>query len=183
MKYFLKIVKESIIIVLFSSLIGLVSGSWLSFRDDVLYSIPIILLLLPSLNALIGNISTILISRLTTHMLIGTLQPKIEVSDRLKEDFVALFITISLSLIFLLFLGYSIALLTGLKIVNPLIVIIIIIITIFFLFISLFFLLFIFTVYLFKRGNDPNNFLIPFTTSLADFLTPLILIILIQIFI
>ena len=155
----------------------------LSFRDDVLYSIPIILLLLPSLNALIGNISTILISRLTTHMFIGTLQPKIEVSDRLKEDFVALFITISLSLIFLLFLGYSIALLTGLKIVNPLIVIIIIIITIFFLFISLFFLLFIFTVYLFKRGNDPNNFLIPFTTSLADFLTPLILIILIQIFI
>ena len=92
MKYFLKIVKESIIIVLFSSLIGLVSGSWLSFRDDVLYSIPIILLLLPSLNALIGNISTILISRLTTHMFIGTLQPKIEVSDRLKEDFVALFI-------------------------------------------------------------------------------------------
>jgi len=183
MKYFLKILKESIIIVLFSSLIGLVTGSWLSFSDEILYSIPIILLLLPSLNSLIGDMSTILISRLTTHLFIGSLQPKIQISNRLKEDFIALLITVGLSLIFLLIIGHIIAISTGIQIVNPFIVIIIIIITIFFLFFLLFLLLFVCTVYLFKRGNDPNNFLIPFTTSLADLLTPLILIILIQIFI
>jgi cation transporter-like permease len=183
MKYFQKIFKESIIIVLVSSLIGLISGSWLSLSDEILYSFPIILLLLPSLNSLIGDISTILISRLTTHLFIGSLQPKIQISDKLKEDFIALLSTVSLSLIFLIILGHGIAIFTGIEIVNPFIIILFIIITIFILFISLFFLLFICAVYLFQRGKDPNNFLIPFTTSLADFLTPLILIILIQIFI
>ncbi|MFX1275696.1 MAG: magnesium transporter [Promethearchaeota archaeon] len=183
MKYFLKIVKESIIIVLISSFIGLISGSVLSFRDEILYSIPIILLLLPSLNSLIGDISTILVSRLTTHLFIGSLQPKIQFSDKLKEDFIALLITVGLSLLFLIILGHCIAFATGITIVEPIIIILIIIITILILFISLFFLLFICAIYLFKRGKDPNNFLIPFTTSLADFLTPLILIIFIQIFI
>ena len=183
MKYFLKIFKESIIIVLISSLIGLISGSWLSLSDDILYAFPIILLLLPSLNSLIGDMSTILISRLTTHLFIGTIQPRIQISNKLKEDFMALLITVGLSVVFLLILGHSIAIGTGITIVNPITIILFIIITIFILFISLFFLLFICAVYLFQRGKDPNNFLIPFTTSLADFLTPLILIILIQIFI
>lgn len=183
MKYFVKIFKESIVIVLFSSFIGLITGSVLTFSDEIIYSIPIILLMLPSLNSLIGDISTVLISRLTTHLFIGSIPPKIQFSERLKEDFIALLITIGLSLLFLIILGHGIALITEIKIVEPIAIILIIIIAIFFLFILLFFLLFTCAVYLFKRGKDPNNLLIPLTTSLADLLTPLILIILIQIFI
>jgi cation transporter-like permease len=40
----------------------------------------------------------------------------------------------------------------------------------------MFILLFFSAIYLFKRGMDPNNFLIPFLTSLADLLTPLFII-------
>ena len=101
MNYFQKIIKESIIIVVISSLMGLFSGMVLSANEEILYVIPIILLILPSLNSLIGDISTVLISRLTAHLYIGTISPKIEKSDRLKEDFIGLFITIGLSLVVL----------------------------------------------------------------------------------
>ena len=97
MDYFKKIFKESIIVVIISSILGLVSGTILSENQSILYSFPIILLMLPSLNSLIGDISTVLISRLTTHLYIGTLSPKIQKSDRLKKDFYGLLITILLS--------------------------------------------------------------------------------------
>ena len=85
---------------------GLFSGTLLSNNEIVLSSFPIILLVLPSLNSLIGDISTVLVSRLTSHLYIGTLSPKIQVSDRLKQDFYGLFITILLSLAALISLGY-----------------------------------------------------------------------------
>lgn len=183
MEYFRKIFKESIIIVIISSFMGLISGTVLSSNERILYSFPIILLILPSLNSLIGDISTVLSSRLTSHLYIGTIPPKIQKSDRLKADFYGLLITILLSLIALIVLGYSMGIAIGIEIVNPFIIIFILLITILLLFVSMFIFLFISAIFIFKQGKDPNNFLIPFVTSLADFLTPLFLIIFIQIFI
>jgi len=183
MKYFVKIFKESIIIVVISSVMGLISGSLLSSNEELLYTIPILLLILPALNSLIGDISTVLVSRLTTHLYIGTLSPKIQKSERLKEDFYGLFITLLLSLVSLISLGYVIGGISGIEIVNPFLMILIISITVLLIFLIMFILLFTSAIYLFKRGNDPNNFLIPFVTSLADFLTPSFLILFIIIFI
>ncbi|MFX0036395.1 MAG: magnesium transporter [Candidatus Hermodarchaeota archaeon] len=183
MEYFKKILKESIVIVIISSIMGLVSGTVLSTNERILYYFPIILLILPSLNSLIGDISTVLISRLTSHLYIGLIPPKIQKSDRLKEDFFGLLITILLSLLALIVIGYTMGITTGINIVNPLLIISILLITILSLFFMMFIFLFVSSIFLFKRGNDPNNFLIPFVTSLADFLTPLFLIIFIQIFI
>lgn len=166
-----------------SSIMGLFSGTLLSGNEKVLYSFPIILLVLPSLNSLIGNISTVLISRLTSHLYIGTIPPKVQKSDRLIEDFFGLLITILLSLFALIIIGYAIGSVTGIEIVNPFLIISILILTILLLFGILFIFLFISSIFLFKRGKDPNNFLIPFVTSAADFLTPLLIIIFIQIFI
>ena len=81
MKYFMKIFKESLIIVILSSLMGILSGTLLSTNEEILYILPIILLILPALNSLIGDISTVLISRLTTHLYIGTIPPKIQKSE------------------------------------------------------------------------------------------------------
>ena len=182
MDYYKKIFKESIIIVILSSIIGIFTGTFLSFNEDLLYSFPIILLVLPALNSLIGDISTVLTSRLTSHLYIGTLPPKIQKSERLREDFLGLLITILLSMIALIILGYSIGLMTGIQIINPFFIVIIIIITVFLLFGVMFVFLFTSSVFLFKKGKDPNNFLIPFTTSLLDFLTPLTLLMFIIIF-
>ena len=183
MKYFVKIFKESIIIVVISSLMGLISGTLLSFNEEILYTIPIMLLILPALNSLIGDISTVLISRLTTHLYIGTLPPLIQKSERLKKDFYGLLITLLLSLVSLISLGYMIGGISGIEIVNPFLMILIISITVLLIFFIMFVLLFTSAIFLFKRGMDPNNFLIPFVTSLADFLTPFFLILFIIIFI
>ncbi|MBN1800521.1 MAG: magnesium transporter [Candidatus Lokiarchaeota archaeon] len=183
MEYFNKIIKESIIIVIASSLIGLVSGTFLSFNDSIFYSFPIILLILPSLNSLLGNVLIVLISRLTTHLFIGTIVPKIEISENLKKDFIGLTVTILLSLLFLIIFGYFVGYIQGIKIINPFLIIFIITLTIVVLFVIFFFLLFVVAIFLFKKGKDPNNFLIPLVTSLADFFTPFTLILFIQIFI
>ena len=124
----------------------------------------------------IDDISTVLVSRLTTHLYIGTIQPRVRKSKRLKEDFYGLFITLLLSLGALIFLGYLSSVILGFKIVNPLVISFIICITVILIFTIMFILSFISAIVLFKRGMDPNNFLIPFITSLADFLTPLFLI-------
>ncbi len=183
MKYFVKILKESIAIVIFSSLMGFFSGTLLYANQEILYMIPIILLILPALNSLTGDISTVLVSRLTSGLYIGSIPPKVQKSDKLKENFFGLLITLLLSLGLLIVFGYAIAITTGVKIFNPFLMIFILTITLLLLFVVLFMSLFICSIYFFKRGKDPNNFLIPLLTSLADFLTPLFLIIFIKIFI
>jgi len=183
MDYFKKIFKESFVIVIISSIMGLISGTFLSRNQEVLYSYPIILLMLPSLNSLVGDISTVLISRLTSHLYIGSLAPRVQKSDRLKEDFYGLLITILLSLLALIILGYIIGYSSGITIVNPFLIILVIMITILYLFGLMFIVLFVGSIFLFKNGKDPNNLLIPLVTSLLDFLTPLSIILLIQIFI
>jgi mgtE-like transporter len=183
MEYFKRILKESVVIVILSSMIGLFSGSILSSNKNILYSYPILLLILPSLNSLTGDLSTVLISRLTTHLYIGTILPKVQGSKRLLEDFIGLLLTLLLSLIALFLIGYGFGIATGIEIVNPLLIIFIIILSVLILFVVMFIGLFISSIIIFRRGKDPNNFLIPFTTSLADFLTPLLLIVFIQIFI
>ena len=155
---------------------GLISGTLLSSNEEILYTIPIMLLLIPALNSLIGDISTVLVSRLTTHLYIGTIPPQVQKTERLKEDFYGLLITLLLSLAALLFLGYLVGVISGIRIVNPFLMILIILLTILIIFFILFITLFIGAIFLFKHGMDPNNFLIPFLTSLADFLTPLFLI-------
>ena len=182
MNYYLRIIKESIAIVILSSILGLFSGVLLSSNEAILYTIPIILLILPSLNSLIGDISTILVSRLTSNLYIGIIPPKIQRSERLKQDFFGLLITLLLSLAFLIILGYALALITGIKVFNPFLIIFVLLLTILLLFIIMFITMFISSIVLFKRGNDPNN-LIPILTSLADFLTPLFLIMFLIIFI
>ncbi len=183
MDYFKKIFKESIIIIIISSLMGLLSGTILSMNEKIIYAIPIILLILPSLNSLTGDICTVLTSRLTTHLYIGSIPPKVQKSERLLQDFIGLLITILLSLLVLIILGFMIGISTGFNIINPFLIILIIILTTLSLFFCLFIFLLISSIYLFKKGKDPNNTLIPFVTSLADFLTPLLLIIFIIIFI
>jgi len=176
MDYFQKIFKESVLVVVISSIMGLISGTFLSINSQILYSFPVILLILPSLNSLIGNIAIVLISRLSSHLYLGNLSPKIQKSHVLKNDFYGLLITILLSLVALIIIGYAVGFATSIQIINPLLIITVIMLTILILFGIIFLLLFISSIILFRRGKDPNNFLIPLTTSLLDFLTPLLLI-------
>ncbi len=176
MEYFKKIVKESIIIVFFTSFLGLISGIYLSDQYYLLSSIPIFIMVIPPLNACIGDLSTILISKFTTYLYIGLIPPKIQKSETLRNNFFALLITGILSVLFLSIISIIISPPNSLSFLNPIFYVFILLITIIILFAAFFVICFISAIFLFKHGRDPNNILIPFLTSLADLLTPFILL-------
>lgn len=183
MEYFKKIFKESIISLLVTTSFGLMSGSVLSINVKIFRVFPMILLIIPVLNDLVGDISTILVARLTTALYLGEIKPKVHISENITKNFISLLITILLCLGFAIGLGYLIGYVTGIELINPILFITILLLTTLILFIAMFLFLFIGSIYIFKTGKDPNNFLIPFTTTVADFLTPTIIVFLIKIFI
>ena len=140
-------------------------------------------MVIPPLNACLGDLSTILISRFTTALYIGSIPPKIQRTEALKTNFVALLTTGILSVIFLSVLSIVLGGVNALSTLNPFIYVIVLLITIFILFLMFFVISFFSAVFLFKRGRDPNNIMIPTLTSVADLLTPIILMIILQIFI
>lgn len=176
LEYFKKIVKESILVIILTSIIGFLTGIVLSDNEDILYYFPIILIILPSLNDTVGDLSTVFISRLTTNLFLGVIEPKISKSKSLKDEFISLLIVLLLCTITILFFGFLISVFGGIDLVNPFLIIIIIFLSVFLIFISLFILLFVSAILLFKRGYEPNNFLIPIATTGADFLTPFFII-------
>ncbi|MBN2154881.1 MAG: magnesium transporter [Candidatus Lokiarchaeota archaeon] len=183
MDYFKKIMKESIIVVILTTIIGFITGSFLSSYEGVLIYIPVILIILPALGDTIGDLATVIVSRLTTNLYLGEIEPKIQNSKVLKTDFFNLSITMALCCITILLMGYGIAFFTSVPIVYPFLIIVIVMISGLLLFALLFIVLVVSSIYLFKRGRDPNNYLVPIATTLADLLTPISVILLIQIFI
>lgn len=181
MEYFKKIVKESIVIVLLTSFLGLISGIYLSDQYDLLSSIPIFIMVIPPLNACIGDLSTILISKFTTYLYIGSIPPKIQKSETLINNFIALLVTGILSVLFLSIISIIISPPNSLSILNPVIYTFILLFTIVILFAVFFVICFISAIFLFKHGRDPNNIMIPTLTSTADLITPIILLIILQI--
>lgn len=183
MDYFKKIVKESIVIVFASSFIGLISGIVLSEHYVLLSSITIFIMAIPPLNSCIGDLSTILISKFTTYLYVGSIPPKLQGSEPLKRNFISLLITGIISTLYLSILSIFLSPADALSTLHPLIYLLILIITITILFTMFFILCFISAILLFKRGRDPNNIMIPTLTSLADLLTPIILILILKMFI
>jgi len=182
-EYFKRIVKESVIVVFVTSFIGLLSGTFLSNQYTLLSAFPIIIMVIPPLNACLGDLSTILISRFTTALYIGSIPPKIQRTEALRTNFVALLITGILSIIFLIVLSIVLGGANSLSTLNPFIYMIVLLITIVILFLIFFVISFFSAIFLFKSGRDPNNIMIPTLTSVADLLTPIMLMIILQMFI
>ncbi len=162
---------------------GLIAGIYLSDQYDLLSSIPIFIMVIPPLNACLGDLSTILISKFTTLLYIGTIPPKFQKSETLKNNFIALLTTGILSVIFLILFSIIISPPNSLSILHPIMYVIILLFTIVVLFSVFFMICFLSAIFLFKHGRDPNNIMIPTLTSLADLITPIILLIILQIFI
>jgi len=140
-------------------------------------------MVIPPLNACLGDLSTILISKFTTFLYIGTIPPKFQKSVTLKNNFIALLTTGILSVLFLILLSIIISPPNSLSVLHPIMYVIILLFTIVVLFSVFFIICFISAIFLFKHGRDPNNIMIPTLTSLADLITPIILLIILQIFI
>jgi len=178
------IIKESIKILLFASIISSFGGLALEYVKEIFLSFTPLIILLPVLNDMIGDYGTIVSSRFSTMLHEGKIRKKLLQNLELRRLILQISIisiaTTILSVIISLFISglpdYSYIAKISFKIF------LIAIIDTLLLLVILFLIAISFGLYFYRKGEDPNNFLIPLSTSVADFGNMIILSILVILF-
>ncbi|MBI4145426.1 magnesium transporter [Candidatus Woesearchaeota archaeon] len=173
-----KILKESIKILILSSIISSIGGISIEAARVKLFALLPFLIMLPALNDMIGDFGTIVASKFTVLLY----QKRIKRHEWWKGAAVHhLFMTVSsvalIASLFMATLAYAIAWIRGFAF-EPILFAKLVGIS---LFATLFLVLIIFAVsiigglYVHKKGHDPDNYLIPLATGIADFGSMLVL--------
>ncbi|MEK9166745.1 MAG: magnesium transporter [Patescibacteria group bacterium] len=171
-----KIVKESMKILIFASIMSSLGGLFIEKIKVLIFSVIPMIILLPYLNNMIGNFGTIIATKFSTYLHEGKIDKKWWRSQALIRLFIqiliiALFMSTVSALVALLITSakypmesdfaykiFAIAILDVLILVN-----------------IMFFTSIIAGFHFYKKNEDPNNFLIPITTSISDFGNMLVL--------
>jgi mgtE-like transporter len=165
-----KIIKESLKILILASILSSIGGVSLQAIEKKLFLILPLLILLPGLNNMIGSFGTIMSSKFTTLLYLGKLNERWWKSKELMSTIWIIIITALISAIYIGLLSNLIAFWRGFSITPDLVVkVMFISLLATVLLVSLIICISIiagFRVY--KKNKDPDNFLIPITTSIAD---------------
>lgn len=178
------IIKESILILLITSILSSIGGIGLEFIQKKLLALLPLLILLPALNDMIGDFGTIISSKFTTALFEGKIRESWWKSKYVHELTATIFSVSLISGFYISVASYFIALLQGFafsletlgKVISVTLISVLFIISLIFL-ISIFF-----GLKVYRKGYDPNNFLIPLTTSIADICSMLFLSFMILLF-
>ena len=168
--YAKEMVKQSLPLNIFCGLGAIVAGSTLSLMTDLFYEIPGLIVVIPAIIAMRGNISTALGSRLGSAYHLGVIDSENLWSDDLKQNILgSLVLSFSVSVIIGI-LAYITSLFLG---VSPdpaqLILIVVVAGIISGLILTLLTIGIIFLV--FKRGYDPDNITGPALATFGDMIT------------
>ena len=177
------IMKESLKILFLASIISSLGGFALEFIKPLFVSFIPLVIMLPALNNMIGAYGAIISSRFTTLLHEGKVGKKLFKNAELKNIFCQVMIISIITTIFSLLISFLMSYLgKGLDFNIALKIVIISLIDVMFLICLIFIISIVAGVYYYKNNEDPNNFLIPITTSIADFGNMGILAVLIIIF-
>ena len=175
------IIKESIKILLLASVISSLGGLALEQIKTLFLSIMPLIILLPSLNNMIGNYGTIISSRFSTMLHEGEIKEKWQKNKDLKKLFLQMTILTIIGAVLSSLIAIAITYFSpdGILLETAAKVFFIVLIDMFILTNVLFFVATRAGIYIYKKKEDPNNFLIPITTSVADFTNMVVLALLI----
>ncbi len=174
------IIRESIKILLLASIISSFGGLALEQIKTLFLSIMPLLILLPSLNNMIGNYGTIISSRFSTMLHEGGIDKKKQKNRELKKLFLQMTLMTIIGAVLSSLIAIAITHFSGgISLGIAVKVFFIVLIDMFVLTNVLFFVATRAGIYIYKKKEDPNNFLIPITTSVADFTNMVILAVLI----
>ncbi len=179
MEYFNRIMRESVPILFLLLLGELLAGVILANGELKLSQIPGLLILLPAILSLRGNISSALGSRFGSYMHLGLIEPEVKMSTFkktvVKENFYAsMLLNIMMSIALGIF-AYFTALLTG---VTDASIVVLTFVAVVAGFLSGFFLIFLtifLAVFTSSKGMDPDNVLTPTVATIGDIFTLLFL--------
>lgn len=163
-----KIVFESYPILLFSALISFTAGVFLDAQLHTIKILPVILVMIPPINGINGNVCSILGARLGSALHMGMIEARLKRQKALSGNLTA---TIALGaatfavagmIFFYISVAYGLGLITSLILFGTFFVASIVAVavtmfcTVLLAFIS------------FKKGLDPDNVVIPTLTSIGD---------------
>lgn len=165
-----RIIRESLKIVIAASLISTLGGVGLQSIEGKIIAIIPLLVLLPALNHMTGSFGTIVSSRFAEDLYLGRVSRdwwrsrsvNHLLNSVMRLSFVAALYTSLLAAVVSYYSGFGIDAALFLKIVLIAVTTTVIIVS------TVFFLSVISGIYIYSKKNDPNNFLIPLTTSAAD---------------
>jgi len=170
MKVYNKILKESLKIVIIASILGSIGGiAAASVYEKIVLILPL-LILLPALTNMIGSFGSIISSHFTTELFTGKVDENWQESKAFSKLYrniavIAVLISIYVAVaanIISYFYGFSFDVILLIKIIFIALLAVSLLLVLM-LFVSVFGGLMIF-----KKNEDPNNFLIPINTALGD---------------
>lgn len=164
----------SLFVLLITSIISSLGG--LSFQgiESIITKVLPIIVIFPSLNDLMGNFAIVFSSKFSTWLYEGKIKEKYafdnkEMKRLLREISIAGFQFSAIISFFGIFISAIVE--HQLNIVSSLKVFLISVAVVEILILFLFIIISVLGLYLFKKNKDPDEILIPLSTSLADFLT------------
>lgn len=160
------IVRESIRILILAAIISSIGGIALKSVESRIVTVAPLIVLIPALNNLVGSFGTLISSKFTTLLYTG----KISFAKNMKHLILIMFLIALVSSIYLgivsvaigTIYGYPFTYATLMKIVSISVVATMLLVG----FIALASI--VIGLYVYKKNEDPNNFLIPISTSIAD---------------
>ncbi len=176
------IIKESTKVLIISTIIASFSGITLEYFKQNLERLAALIIVIPAINDMIGDFGTTFSAKISTLLHEGKIKNKIIQNHAIKKLFLqaillALIGGASISIGASILKAESMEPTQIIKFIAIIIVDIIVLVTLMLLISAKL------GKHLFKNNEDPNNFLIPVTTSIADFSNIIILSLLISILI
>jgi mgtE-like transporter len=166
-----EILKQSFPFLLLCGIGEVLVGIMFGHSTVTLEMVPGLIVLIPALIGLRGNINTTLGSRLGSAVHMGLISPDDFWNDELKEN-VKSSITLSVSMAFLAgVLAYSTCIIVGKSSVSFLIIIAIAVISGTIAGLTLALITVLIIIYAFKRGLDPDNITGPSLATIGDMIT------------
>jgi len=170
MKLVLKIIRESIKILILASILSSIGGIGLESIHNKLITLLPFLILFPALNSLVGNFGIIFSSRLTTLLYLGKIKKNIFKSPEMRRLIGSILVIAIICTTYIAILANFLAFLRGFSFNLSMFLRILIISILASISLSILIIFISTTVgfYLLKKNKDPDNFLTPITTSIAD---------------
>ncbi len=175
------IIKESIKILILASIISSLGGLSLEIHKTVFVSLVPFVILLPVLNNLIGTYGTIFSSRVSTMLHEGKISGNWWKNMHLHKLLLQVLVVSVIMAVLSASIAIAISAIAGFSLSSTVVsaIFIVAIVDVLALVCILFVVSAVAGLHFYRKKEDPNNFLIPITTSIADFGNMIILSVLI----
>ncbi|MFH1105639.1 MAG: magnesium transporter [Candidatus Aenigmatarchaeota archaeon] len=164
------IIRQSLLVLLFATTLSLMGGIGLESAKQKITQVLPLLILIPALNDMIGDFGTIVSSKITTMLYLGHIKRNVLGEKEVRKMLSAVVLIALASAVYLGVASSALSMLMGFTLTtNVLLKIVLISLLMAFTLVTIIILISVFgSLIIYKRGDDPDNFLIPITTSAAD---------------